>query len=57
MHLSGPTEVFVLTNWIMYLSSPTSAVTDMDIDKAPGDEETDEAATSRGDKSVRPEFI
>ena len=41
----------------MHFSSPTSAVTDMDVDKAPGDEETDDAATSRAGKSARLEFI
>ena len=37
----------------MCLSSPTSAATDMDIDKAPGDEE----ATSRVGKSDRSRFV
>ena len=40
----------------MYLSSPTSTATGMDIEKAPGDEETNDAATSRAGKSVRPEL-
>ena len=37
----------------MCLSSPTSAATDMDIDKAPGDEE----AASRVGKSDQPSFV
>ena len=41
----------------MNLYSPTSAVTDMDIDKAPDNEETDDAATSKASKSARLEFI
>ena len=30
-----PTNFFVLTEWMMNLYSPTSAATDMDIDKNP----------------------
>ena len=41
----------------MNFSSPVSAATDMDIDKAPGDEETDDAATSRAGKSARLKLI
>ena len=48
------TEGFLdLTDQFLCPSSPTSAATDMDIDKAPGDEE----ATSRVGKSDRPSFI
>ena len=47
----------LVTEWIVHLSSPTSAATDMDIDKAPGDEETDDAATSRAGKSARLKLI
>ena len=42
-----------LTDQSLCLSSPTSAATDMDIDKATGDEE----ATSRVGKSDRPSFV
>ena len=52
-----PTEFFVLTEWMMNLYSPTSAATDMDIDKNPVDEETDDGATSKASKSARFEFI
>ena len=52
-----PTDFFVLTEWMMNLYSPTSAATDMDIDKNPVDEETDDAATSKASKSARFEFI
>ena len=41
----------------MHLSSPTSAATDMDIDKVPGDEETDGATTSKAGKSARLKLI
>ena len=41
----------------MHVSGPTSAATDMDVDKAPGYEEADDAATSRASKSARLEFI
>ena len=41
----------------MNLYSPASAATDMDIDKTPDDEETDDAATSKASKSARLEFI
>ena len=51
------TDSSVLTEWIIHFSSPTSTATDMDIDKAPGDEEDDDAATSRASKSARLEFI
>ena len=51
--LCRPTEISVLTDWIMYISSPTSAATNMDTDKALGDEE----ATSRVGKSIRPGFL
>ena len=52
-----PTDSSVLTEWIVHFSSPTSAATDMDVDKAPGDEEANDAATSRAGKSARLEFI
>ena len=52
-----PTDSLVLTEWMMNLSSPASAATDMDIDKVPDDEETDDAATSKPSKSARLEFI
>ena len=42
-----PTDTSVLTEWIVNFSSPTSAAIDMDVDKAPGNEETDDAATSK----------
>jgi len=41
----------------MNFSSPASAATDMDIDKVPDDEETDDVATSKASKSARLEFI
>ena len=48
------TEDFLdLTDQFLCPSSPTSAATDMDIDKAPGDEE----ATSRAGKFVRPSSV
>ena len=52
-----PTNTSVLTEWIVNFSSPSSAATDMDIDKIPNDEETDDAATSKASKSARLEFI
>ena len=52
-----PTNFFVLIEWMMNLYSPTSAATDMDINKNPVDEETDDAATSKASKSARLEFI
>ena len=51
------TDSLVLTKWMMNLYSPASAATDMDIDKTPDDEETDDAATSKASKSARLEFI
>ena len=53
----APTDSSVLTEWIVNFSSPASAATDMDIDKVPDDEETDDAATSKASKSARLEFI
>ena len=41
----------------MNLCSPASAATDMDIDKTPDNEETDDAATSKASKSARLKFI
>ena len=41
------TDSLVLTEWMMNLYSPASAATDMDIDKTPNDEETDDVATSK----------
>ena len=41
----------------MHVSSTTSATTDMDVDKAPGDLEADDAATSKASKSTRLAFI
>ena len=41
----------------MHVSSPTSAMTDMDVDKALGDEETDDAATSRAGKPAQQKLI
>ena len=40
----------------MNFSSPASTATDMDIDKVPDDEETNDAATSKASKSARLEF-
>ena len=57
MYFLLPTDSSVLTEWTTHFSSPTSAATDMDVDKAPGDEETDDAATSRAGKSARLKFI
>ena len=51
------TDSLVLTEWMMNLYSPASAATDMDIDRTPDDEETDDAATSKASKSARLEFI
>ena len=51
------TDSLVLTEWMMNLYSPASAATDMDIDKTPDNEETDNAATSKASKSARLEFI
>ena len=51
------TDSLVLTEWMMNLYSPASAATDMDIDKTPDDEETDDAATSKASKSARLKFI
>ena len=52
-----PIDSSVLTEWITNLPSPATAATDMDIDKVPDDEETDDAATSKASKSARLEFI
>ena len=52
-----PTDFFVLTEWMMNLFSPTSAATDMDIDKNPVNEETDDVATSKASKSTQFEFV
>ena len=51
------TDSLVLTEWMMNLHSPASAATDMDIDKTPDNEETDDASTSKASKSARLEFI
>ena len=51
------TDSLVLTEWMMNLYSPASAATDMDIDKAPENKETADAATSKASKSARLEFI
>ena len=51
------TDSLVLTEWMMNLYSPALAATDMDIDKTPDNEETDDAATSKASKSARLEFI
>ena len=51
------TNSLVLTEWMMNLYSPTLTATDMDIDKTPDNEETDNAATSKASKSARLEFI
>ena len=51
------TDTSVLTEWIVNFFNPASAATDMDIDKVPDDEETDDAATSKASKSARLEFI
>ena len=53
----APTDSPVLTEWMMNFSSPASAATDMDIDKVPDNEETNDAATSKASKSARLEFI
>ena len=42
-----PTDISIFIEWIMNFFSPATSVTDMDVDKAPGDEETDDADTSR----------
>ena len=47
MCLLPPIDTSVLTEWIINLFSPALVMTDMDVDKAPGDEETDDAATSK----------
>ena len=51
------TDSLVVTEWMMNLYSPASATTDMDIDKTPDDEESNDAATSKASKSVPLEFI
>ena len=51
------TDSLVLTEWMMNLYSSASAATDMDIDKTPDNEETDDTATSKASKSARLEFI
>ena len=51
------TDSLVLTEWMMNLHSLASAATDMDIDKTPDNEETDDASTSKASKSARLEFI
>ena len=51
------TDSLILTEWMMNHYSPASAATDMDIDKTPDNEETDNAATSKASKSARLEFI
>ena len=52
-----PTDFLVLTEWMMNLYSLASAATDMDIDKNPVDEETDNVATSKASKSTQFKFI
>ena len=42
-----PISFLVLTERMMNLYSPTLAVTDMDVDKTPADEEADDAITSK----------
>ena len=42
-----PIHTFALTEWVMTFFSAATSVTDMDVDKAPGDEEADDAATSK----------
>ena len=54
---SSTTDSSILIEWIVLFSSPTSAATDMAVDKAPADEETDEVATSRAGKSVQLKLI
>ena len=44
------TDISVLIEWIVNFCSPVSAAADMDVDKAPGDEETEDAATSKASK-------
>ena len=51
------TDSLVLTEWMMNLYSPASAATDMDIDKTPDDEESDDAATSKASKSAQLDYI
>ena len=51
------TDSLVLTEWMMNLCSPASAATDMDIDKTPENEETDDVVTSKASKFARLEFI
>ena len=46
----APIDSSVLTEWIVNFFSPASAATDMDVDKAQGDEETDDTATSKASK-------
>ena len=41
----------------MNLYSPALAATDIDIDKTPDNEETDDTSTSKASKSARLEFI
>ena len=41
------THTSALTEWIMNFFSAATSATDMDVDKAPGDDETDDAATSK----------
>ena len=49
----APTGSSVTIEWIVNFSSPASAATDMDIDKIPDDEETNDVATSKASKSAR----
>ena len=46
------TDSLVLTEWMMKLYSPALVATDMDNDKTPDNEETDDAATSKACKSA-----
>lgn len=42
-----PTHTSALTEWIMNFFSAVTSATSMDVDKALGDEEADDAATSK----------
>ena len=48
-----PIGFLVLTERMIDLYSPTSAATDMDVDKTPADEEADDVVTSKASKFAR----
>ena len=48
-----PTHTSALTEWVMNFFSAATSATSMDVDKVPGDEETDDATTSKAGMPFR----